>query len=117
MPALIGALGQSSPLQVEKEPAYDKPRRSFCSELAKGRHAGIARASGLKKCHHCAGVSPEDAKLLTMSTLTEQGVMDVKQVACDRLLASRVEAKLQVQSVVLLQSLGSAQGKTLHLHM
>jgi len=52
-----------------------------------------------------------------MSTLTEQGVMDVKQVACDRLLASRVEAKLQVQAVVLLQSLGSAQGKTLHLHM
>lgn len=31
-----------------------------------------------------------------MSTLTEQGVMEVKQVACDRLLASRVEAKLQV---------------------
>ena len=31
-----------------------------------------------------------------MSTLTEEGVMAVKQVACDRLLASRVEAKLQV---------------------
>jgi len=52
-----------------------------------------------------------------MSTLTEQGVMDVKQVACDRLLASRVEAKLQVQSVVLLQLLGSGQGKILHLHI
>jgi nucleolar GTP-binding protein len=29
-----------------------------------------------------------------MSTLTEQGVMDVKGTACERLLAYRVEAKL-----------------------
>ncbi|BDA46889.1 Nucleolar GTP-binding protein 1 [Coccomyxa sp. Obi] len=42
-----------------------------------------------------SGVAPADAKLLTMSTLTEEGVMAVKHVACDRLLASRVEAKLQ----------------------
>ncbi len=38
-----------------------------------------------------------EAKLLKMSTLTEEGVMDVKQLACDRLLASRVEMKLQVR--------------------
>ena len=38
----------------------------------------------------------EPAPLLTMSTLTEEGVMQVKQTACDRLLATRVEAKLQV---------------------
>ena len=31
-----------------------------------------------------------------MSTLTEEGVAAVKQVACDRLLSSRVEVKLQV---------------------
>jgi hypothetical protein len=31
-----------------------------------------------------------------MSTLNEEGVMNVKQVACDRLLSSRVETKLQV---------------------
>lgn len=30
-----------------------------------------------------------------MSTLTEQGVMDVKEQACDLLLASRVETKLK----------------------
>ena len=41
-------------------------------------------------------MAPEDARLLSMSTLTEQGVMEVRQVACDRLLASRVEQKLQV---------------------
>jgi hypothetical protein len=41
-------------------------------------------------------VDPEEAELHTMSTLTEEGVMAVKQVACDRLLASRVEMKLQV---------------------
>lgn len=40
-------------------------------------------------------VDPEEAQLHVMSTLTEEGVMSVKQAACDRLLASRVEAKLQ----------------------
>lgn len=44
----------------------------------------------------CAGVALEDAPLLAMSTLTEEGVMAVKTSACDRLLATRVEAKLQV---------------------
>lgn len=38
----------------------------------------------------------DDSQLLTMSTLNEEGVMNVKQVACDRLLSSRVENKLQV---------------------
>ncbi|KAK9851372.1 hypothetical protein WJX84_007347 [Apatococcus fuscideae] len=40
-----------------------------------------------------------EANLLKMSTLTEEGVMDVKQLACDRLLASRVEMKLQGKRV------------------
>lgn len=48
----------------------------------------------------CAGIPPaegsDEAELLTMSTLNEEGVMNVKQVACDRLLSSRVETKLQV---------------------
>lgn len=60
-----------------------------------------------------AGVSPEDAKLLTMSTLTEQGVMEVKQVACDRLLASRVEAKLQVRLFSLSPAVHSKRGALL----
>ena len=34
-----------------------------------------------------------------MSTLSEEGVMAVKQTCCDRLLASRVEQKLQVRGV------------------
>ena len=50
---------------------------------------------------HVAGIPPpegsDDAQLLTMSTLNEDGVMNVKQVACDRLLSSRVETKLQVR--------------------
>ena len=33
---------------------------------------------------------------MLMSTLNEEGVMDVKTAACERLLASRVEMKLQV---------------------
>ena len=41
-------------------------------------------------------VDAEEAQLHHMSTLTEEGVMSVKQAACDRLLASRVETKLQV---------------------
>lgn len=43
--------------------------------------------------------SPRDEELssvlLTMSTLTEEGVSAVKCVACDKLLASRVEVKLK----------------------
>ena len=38
----------------------------------------------------------QEAKLLSMSTLNEEGVMDVKQTACERLLTSRVEVKMQV---------------------
>ena len=55
-----------------------------------------------QSCPACntAGIPPpegsDDAQLLTMSTLNEDGVMNVKQVACDRLLSSRVETKLQV---------------------
>ena len=37
-----------------------------------------------------------EAALLKMSTLSEEGVMDVKQTACDRLLSSRVEMKMKV---------------------
>ena len=61
----------------------------------------------LHLCEPCqcgAGIPPpagtDDSKLLTMSTLNEEGVMHVKQVACDRLLSSRVENKLQVISAV-----------------
>jgi nucleolar GTP-binding protein len=35
-----------------------------------------------------------EPSLLTMSTLTEDGVMAVKQTACDRLLNFRVELKV-----------------------
>mmetsp|Transcript_857 Transcript_857/g.3119 ORF Transcript_857/g.3119 Transcript_857/m.3119 type:complete len:656 (+) Transcript_857:87-2054(+) len=38
-------------------------------------------------------------KALTMSTLTEEGVMDVKTKACDQLLGFRVEAKLKGNKV------------------
>lgn len=44
-----------------------------------------------------ASVDVDDLEgvLLTMSTLTEEGVAAVKTAACDRLLASRVEVKLK----------------------
>ena len=38
-----------------------------------------------------------EGRLLQMSTLREEGVMAVKQTACDQLLASRVEQKLQAR--------------------
>lgn len=41
-----------------------------------------------------AGAEGEASSLLTMSTLTEEGVMAVKQTACDRLLSFRVELKV-----------------------
>jgi hypothetical protein len=36
--------------------------------------------------------------VLQMSTLSEAGVMDVRQLACERLLNSRVELKVKVAS-------------------
>ena len=42
-----------------------------------------------------------EAALLKMSTLSEEGVMEVKQIACDRLLSSRVEMKMKVQRALL----------------
>jgi len=44
-----------------------------------------------------AGIVDDDLSqvLMTMSTLTEEGVSAVKTAACDRLLASRVEVKLK----------------------
>ncbi|KAK9843474.1 hypothetical protein WJX81_004449 [Elliptochloris bilobata] len=56
--------------------------RAVLDEMA----AEAARASGAP-----AG----EGALLQMSTLREEGVMAVKQAACDQLLASRVEQKLQ----------------------
>ncbi len=43
----------------------------------------------------CTGAPAGEGRLLTMSTLREEGVMGVKQAACDQLLASRVEQKMQ----------------------
>lgn len=44
---------------------------------------------------------------VTMSTLTEDGISAVKQIACDRLLSSRVEVKLKVGAGL---QLGFTQG-------
>ena len=44
-----------------------------------------------------AEVTDAEAQVLTMSTLTEENVMAVKVAACERLLAARVEMKMQVR--------------------
>ncbi|CAG7900251.1 unnamed protein product [Brassica rapa] len=41
----------------------------------------------------------EEAVLLKMSTLTEEGVMSVKNAACERLLDQRVEAKMKSKKI------------------
>jgi len=41
----------------------------------------------------------EGIETLAMSTLTEEGVMDVRTAACDKLLAHRVEIKLQGKQI------------------
>lgn len=50
---------------------------------------------------------PPPSPQVTMSTLTEDGIAHVKQVACDRLLSSRVEVKLKVCCAVLRCAVGS----------
>lgn len=61
------------------------------AEAARISHAGSA----------AAGVSAGDGLegLMTMSTLTEEGVAAVKLAACDRLLAARVDMKVQGKRV------------------
>lgn len=39
-------------------------------------------------------IKKDEIELITMSTLNEEGVMNVKKTACDRLLAHRVEEKM-----------------------
>jgi hypothetical protein len=46
------------------------------------------------------GPNEAEQTLITMSTLTEDGISAVKQLACDRLLSSRVEVKLKVGGAV-----------------
>ncbi|XP_068213596.1 GTP-binding protein 4 [Palaemon carinicauda] len=44
-----------------------------------------------------AALEKEGIPVVEMSTLTKEGVMDVKKEACDRLLAHRVDAKLRTR--------------------
>ncbi|KAG7157307.1 GTP-binding protein 4-like [Homarus americanus] len=44
-----------------------------------------------------ASLEREGIPVLEMSTLTQQGVMEVKKEACDRLLAKRVDAKMRTR--------------------
>ncbi len=56
----------------------------------------------------CRRMAPEDAKLLSMSTLTEVGVMEVRQVACDRLCwpaESRQKLQVRLHCAIPLSSL------------
>ena len=54
--------------------------------LIAGMRAAVRRPASLQL--------GEEEELPTMSTLNEEGVMDVKRVCCDKLLAARVEQKL-----------------------
>ncbi|KAI3431856.1 hypothetical protein D9Q98_010608 [Chlorella vulgaris] len=66
--------------------------RALVDEMA--AEAGRISSGG----HAMMGTSDETT-LVTMSTLTEDGISAVKQVACDRLLSSRVEVKLKGKRV------------------
>jgi len=44
-------------------------------------------------------ISTADVDVVRMSTLTEEGVMNVKQIACDKLLAQRIEVKMKGKKV------------------
>ncbi|KAK9090150.1 hypothetical protein Sjap_023327 [Stephania japonica] len=58
------------------------------------------KAEAMKTVVGQAGeASDEDAALLTMSTLTEDGVIAVKNAACERLLNQRVEIKMKSKKI------------------
>lgn len=51
---------------------------------------------GLWECTGLAGEGDVTAEVMKMSALSEEGVMNVRSTACDRLLATRVDLKLKV---------------------
>lgn len=55
-------------------------------------------AEGKRECIEPV-ISDPDILVLEMSTVNEDGVMNVKQEACERLLSFRVEAKLRTKKV------------------
>lgn len=69
-----------------------KPDSLSDADKACIRDMGIAAA---KASNPGAEITEAEAQIMTMSTLNEEGVMAVKTAACERLLASRVEMKLQ----------------------
>jgi nucleolar GTP-binding protein len=56
------------------------------------------KAEAMKTLGH-GGEANEEGVLLTMSTLTEEGVMAVKNAACERLLDQRVEIKMKSKKI------------------
>ncbi|KAJ9585229.1 hypothetical protein L9F63_002992, partial [Diploptera punctata] len=52
-----------------------------------------------KKAALAALVEKDNISMLEMSTVTDEGVMEVKQEACERLLAYRVEMKVKTKKV------------------
>lgn len=73
-------------LSTEQREVLDK-MASEAAKVSAGAAAGVAFTSDMSQV------------LVPMSTLTEEGVSHVKTVACDRLLASRVEMKLKSKRV------------------
>ncbi|PRW33236.1 nucleolar GTP-binding isoform A [Chlorella sorokiniana] len=87
-PVLIVA-NKTDVVQLEQLPAED---RALVDEMA-------AEARKISSGGALLGPNDAETTLVTMSTLTEDGISHVKQVACDRLLSSRVEVKLKGKRV------------------
>lgn len=76
----------------------DLPAADLALVHEMGREAGRVGA-GAAAMASGAGAATLEETLISMSALTEDGVARVKALACDRLLASRVEVKLKSRRV------------------
>ncbi|KAJ9523084.1 hypothetical protein QJQ45_023934 [Haematococcus lacustris] len=65
-------------------------QRTITTMVAEARRISAGTAMAVES----AAGSEEEQVLMAMSTLNEEGVMQAKQVACERLLAHRVEVKV-----------------------
>jgi nucleolar GTP-binding protein len=99
----IKPLFANKPLLIVVNKTDVRPLADLCPQeeaLLQEMEAEAARissgGSGAAAAGGAAGGSSScgERHLMTMSTLTEEGVMAVKHAACDRLLAHRVEVKL-----------------------
>ena len=90
---LLVVCNKTDVTQLEDLDAESRELVEGMRQAAAENAGGVAGAMGMVE----GGDGGEEETLLQMSTLAEENIAEVKQVACERLLAARVEQKLRAR--------------------